>query len=291
VTRQIRKPASARKAPAKATAEKARPKVRDEAGEKSPLSGWARLSKGTKALVALIGATVVAAVVPGILPYASDHLLDLFHSPIVNVRSEFGSWTPGLAEAATEAVTTEPADVGADPRFAPAGHALAKLILEGKRSATVAVLDMTVEIVDRLPPRQGTLYYIPSQGGGDDTFVELNLDSPDPVAMTPGSVRPYFVGKHITLGRGEPAVIDVQSRATRHEYAWRLHLHLRYRGSDSDVTVPPAAEPPYRMTAFVAPGVYRQQFAWNTNGEVIPHDCAADKAACAATELPTVKAS
>jgi hypothetical protein len=147
-----------------------------------------------------------------------------------------------------------------------------------------------VEIVDRLPPRQGTLYYIQPQGEGDNTVIDLNLDVPEPVPAAQGGGGPYFVGKHITLGHGELWVIDVQSRTTQHEYAWRLHLHLRYRGSDSEVTVPPASSPPFRMTAFVSPRDYRQQFVWNDKGDVVRHDCAADKAACAATTLPVVKA-
>ena len=287
MTKQIRKTAPARKA----TTKKARPKAGKKDEEESPPSSWARLSTGTKTLVALIGTTAVAAVVPGVLPYASDRVLDLFHSPIVDVRSELGPSILGLTEVATEAVTTEPANVRFDPRFAPAGLALTKITLEGKRLATVAVLDMSVEIVERLPPRQGTLYYIPAQGGDDDTILDLNLDAPEPVPTAAGGGGPYFAGKHITLVRGELGVIDVQSRTTQHEFAWRLHLHLRYRGSDSEVTVPPAGSPPFRMTAFVAPGDYRQQFVWNDNGDVVPHDCAADRAACAATTLPEVKAS
>jgi hypothetical protein len=171
----------------------------------------------------------------------------------------------------------------------PAGYALTKLTLEGKRSAAVAVLDASVEIVDRLPPRRGTVYYIPSQGEGGNTNVDLNLDAPRPVlAAEDGS--PYFVGKHLTLGRGELGVFNVLSRTTQHEYTWRLHLHLRYRGSDRELTVPPADSPPLRMTALIAPGDYRQQLVWNDDGDVIGHDCVADKKTCAATTLPVVKA-
>ena len=290
MTKRIRKAALAKKAPAKKAAiGKARPEAGKKEEEESPPSSWARLSKGTKALVALIGTTAVAAVLPGVLPYASDRVLDLFHSPIVDVRSELGFSILGLIEVANEAVTTEPADVRSDPRFTPAGYAVTKLTLEGKRVATVAVLDMSVEIVERLPPRQGTLYYIPAQGGDDDTFLDLNLDAPEPVPTeAAGGSRPYFVGKHITLGRGELGVIDVQSRTTRHEYAWRIHLHLRYRGVDSEVTVPPAGSPPFRMTAFVTPADYRQQFVWNDNGDMVRRDCAVDKVACAATTLPAL---
>jgi hypothetical protein len=293
VTKQARKAPPAKKAPAKkAPAKKgAAKKARPDAKEESPPSGWARLSNGTKALVALIGTTAVAAVVPGVLPYASDRVLDLFHAPIVDVRSGIASSSYGLAVVAAEALTTAPTpeNVSADARFVPAGYAVTKLTLEGKRSATVAVLDASVEIVDRQPPRRGTLYYIGSQGEGDNTVVDLNLDAPEPVLAAPGG-GPYFVGKHITLGSGELWVINVQSRTTRREYAWRLHLHLRYRGSDREVTIPPVSSPPLRMTAFVAPGDYRRQFVWDDNGVVVPQDCAADRAACAATTVPVVKA-
>jgi hypothetical protein len=267
---------------------KSRRKARP-AAEEEPLSGWARLSKGTKALVALIGTTVIAAVVPGVLPYASDRVLDLFHSPIVDVTGVIGS-AEGLREAAIEVVPAEPADVTHDPRFVPAGFALARITLEGKRSAAVSILDATVEVDARLPPRRGTLYSIPPQGETNNSLIDLDLDAPLPVLAAPGGAGPYFVGKHITVDRGEVWVIDVQSRTTRHEYAWRLHLHLRYRGADRELVVPPAASPPFRMTAFVAPGDYGQQFAWNLTGHLLSHDCVAARAACAATDLPEVKA-
>jgi hypothetical protein len=295
VTKQVRKATSsankppANKPPAKATARKSKPKPAAR-GEASP-SGWARLSKGMKALVALIGTTAIAAVVPGVLPYASDRVLDLSHSSIVDIRSEIGSSTHGLAEAAVDVMPTAPEQVTGDPRFVPAGYALTRLTLEGKRSARVAVLDASVEIVDRLPPRRGTLFYIDAQGEDDNTVVDLNLDTPRPVLVAPGGGGPYFVGKHITLGRGELWVIEVQSRTTRHEYAWRLHLRLRYRGSDREVTVPPTGSPPLRMTAFVPPGEYRQQFVWDVNGNLIRVDCAVDKPACAAREMPRVSGS
>jgi hypothetical protein len=252
----------------------------------APPSAWARLSKGTKALVALVGTTAVAAAVPGVLPYASDRVLDLFHAPIVEIRSEFGPSLAGLTEAAAEAVTTEPAQVLTDPRFVPAGFSLAKLTLEGKRSAPVVVLGATVQIIDRLPPRQGTLYFIRSQGEGDDALVDLNLDAPAPYVASPGDGRPYFAAKHVTVGHGELVVIAVQSRTTKHEYSWRIRLQLRYRGGDSEMTIPPAGEPPFRMTAFVAADAYRRQFVWNNDGIVVPRDCATDKAACAAIDLP-----
>ena len=273
MTKQARKVATPKRAPAT-----------------KPPSGWAKLSKGTKALVALIGTTAVAAVVPGVLPYASDRVLDLFRSPIVELRSSIGPSAHGAIEAATEVVTTTPEDPGADPRFVPAGYALTRITLEGKRSAAVTVLDTSVEIVDRQqPPRRGTLYFIPPQGEEDNTVVDLDLDAPRPVLTAHGG-GPYFVGKHLTLGRGELWVVDVQSRATQHEYAWRLHLHLRYRGADREMTVPPAGSPPYRMTALVAPGDYRRLYTWNVAADLIGYDCVADRAACAATKLPVVKA-
>ncbi|MEV6846208.1 hypothetical protein [Actinoplanes sp. NPDC051411] len=231
---------------------------------------------------------MIAAVVPGVLPYASDRVLDLFHQPIVDVTDVIGS-TPGLREAAADLVPAEPADVRHDPRFVPAGYALTEITLEGKRSAAVSVLDATVEVEARLPPRRGTLYSIPPQGETNNSIVDLDLDAPLPVLAAPGGAGPYFVGRHITVDRGELWVIDVQSRTTRHEYAWRLHLRLRYRGADHELVVPPAGRPPFRMTAFVAPGDYRQQYAWNLQGQLVAHDCAAARAACAATELPKVK--
>lgn len=254
------------------------------------LSGWARLSKGTKALVALIGTTAVAAVVPGVLPWASDRVLDFFHRPIVEVTGDIGSSIHGLDLAASETVAIAPLDAGSDPRFIPAGYALTKLTVEGKRSAAVSILDASVEVEARLPPRRGTLFVIPPQGEGDNTLIDLDLDAPRPGLVTHDGRGPFFIGKHLTIDRGEVSVIAIESRATRHEYAWRLHLRLRYRGSDRELVVPPAGQPAYRMTAFVAPADYRRQFVWNANGEIVPHDCATAKTACAATTVPVVKA-
>jgi hypothetical protein len=278
MSKKPRKPAKARK-----------PAV-DE--EEPPLSAWARLSKGTKALLALIGTTVIAAVVPGVLPYASDRVLDLFHKPIVTLTSTITS-ADGLQEAAAEVVATVPGattDLSRDPRFVPAGYAVTRLTLEGKRSGTVSILDAMVEIDARLPPRQGTLVSIPSQGETDNTDVDLNLDAPQPTFANRSGGGPYFVGKHITLDRGEVWVISVQSRTTRHEYAWRLHLRLRYRGADRELVIPPATSPPLRMTAFVAPAAYQRQIVWDHNGRLVLQNCTTARAACAATKLPVVQA-
>jgi len=265
-------------------------KAKREESEATPPSGWARLSKGTKALVALIGTTVVAAVVPGVLPYASDRVLDLFHSPIVDVDGSISATADGLRAAATETVTTAPADIDRDSRFVPAGYALTSLTLENKRAAKVSVLGATVEIEDRLPPRQGTLFSIPPQGATDNSVIDLDLDAPRPVLADPGNGHPYFVGKHIDLDRGEVWVVEIQSRTTRHEYSWRLHLQLRYRGANRELVVPPAGRPPFRMTAFVAPAAYRRQFVWDDKADLVARDCATARAACAATALPAVKA-
>ncbi|BEL06307.1 hypothetical protein Q0Z83_044980 [Actinoplanes sichuanensis] len=254
--------------------------------EETPQNGWQKLSNGTKALLALIGTTVVATAVPGVLPWVTDHVQDLAGSPIVEIQESFGSTNRGLSIAAGEAVTTEPAIT--DPRFVPAGFADTRLILEGNRSAKVTVVDATVEVVDRVPARRGTVYFIRPQGETDNTTVELNLDAPRPILTAAGGA-PYFTGKHIDVGRGEVWVINVDARATKQEYAWRLHLYLRYRGEDREIVVPAADEPPFRMTAYVKPGEYRQQFVVADNGSIVRHDCATDQAACARTVLPSVQ--
>jgi hypothetical protein len=258
------------------------------AGEDEKATGWAQLSRGTKALAALVATTAIATVVPGVIPYVSDRVLDVFGAPLVQVDTEVLPSGGGVYLAAAEAVATEPPEPLRDPRFVPAGHSRTKLTLEGRRSAGVAVVDLTVEVVARDPVRTGTLFAIPPQGEAENGAMEVNLDAAIPVATAAGSGTPYFAAKRVTLARGEVWVGAVLSRATRCECAWRLRLKLRYRGSQHEVVVPPADRAPFRMTGFAGePGDYAVQYVWNPDG-IARLDCAVDRKACAATDLPPV---
>lgn len=266
------------------------PATTSEAGGDGVLSGWARLSRGTRAFVALVATTAVAAIVPGVIPYLSDRAMDLLRMPVVDVDTTFGA-AEGLYLAAAETVSAQPTDPMHDPRFVPAGHSAAKLTLVGRRAGGVAVTDVTVEIVERKPLRTGTYYGIPPQGETDNTALAINLDAPAPKAVAADGGAPYFVTKHINLARGELWLIHVDSRAVRHEYAWRLHLKLRYRGAQREIVVPPADRSPFRMTAFAAkPEDYAMQYTWGQAGPIVRRDCATERAACAAEKLgPTAR--
>lgn len=153
-------------------------------------SGWAQLSRGTKALTALVAAAAVTTVVPGVIPYLGDRAQDVLGVPLVDVDTEFGSSSQGLYLAAAEPIAVQPEEPRRDPRFVPAGRSATRLTVEGRRAAGVAVVDMTVEVVARGPVRTGTLYGIPSQGNGDNTAMEVDLDAPLPVATAWTAARP-----------------------------------------------------------------------------------------------------
>ncbi|MEH1098890.1 hypothetical protein [Micromonospora sp. CPCC 205561] len=257
-------------------------------GEEEKATGWAQLSRGTKALAALVATTAIATVVPGVIPYVSDRALDVFGAPLVHVDTEFGPPEGAVYLAAAEAVAAEPTEPLRDSRFVPAGHSRTKLTLEGRRSAGIALLDMTVEVVARDPVRAGTLYAIPPQGDAENGAMELNLDAAIPVTTTVGSGTPYFAAKRVTLARGEVWAGTVLSRTTRCECAWRLRLKLRYRGNQHEMVVPPVDRAPFRMTGFAGElGDYAVQYVWNPDG-IARLDCARDRKACAATDLPPV---
>ncbi|GGN68655.1 hypothetical protein GCM10010112_33280 [Actinoplanes lobatus] len=245
-------------------------------------TGWTRLSRWTKTWVALVATTAIATVVPGVIPYLSDRVLDLAGADVVTVRADFGVSEKGLFLAAAEAVATEPADPGKDPRFVPAGRSRTKVILEGKRSSAVTILDVRVEVAERKEIRTGTVYAIGAQGEGDGTELVLNLDAPIPAVATPDG-GPYFAAKHISLTRNEIWVISILNTATRHEHAWRLYLRIRYRGAERELTVPGT----FRMTAFAPRGEdYRLQYEWGDDDVIVRRDCAADRAACAKLSMP-----
>jgi hypothetical protein len=120
--------------------------------------------------------------------------------------------------------------------------------------------------------------------------MEVNLDAPIPVATAAGSGMPYFAAKRVTLARGEVWVGTLMSRTTRCECAWRLHLKLRYRGNQHEAVVPPVDRAPFRMTGFAGgPGDYAVQYVWNREAVIVRLDCAVDRRACAATDLPAVE--
>ncbi|MGK5518346.1 hypothetical protein ACSNN9_03225 [Micromonospora sp. URMC 107] len=276
-TRRTRRPSRPAAAPESTT---------QPTGEDEKATGWAQLSRGTKALAVLVATTAIATVVPGVIPYVSDRVLDVLGAPLVRVDTEIGPSEGGVYLAAAGAVAAQPPDPLRDSRFVAAGHSPTKLTLEGRRSAGIAVVDMTVEVVAREPVRTGTLFAIPPQGDAENGAMEVNLDAAIPVAAAAGSGKPYFAAKRVTLARGEVWVGTVTARTTRCECAWRLHLKLRYRGNQHEVVVPPVDRAPLRMTGFAGkPDDYAVQYVWKPDG-IARLDCAVDRKACAATDLP-----
>jgi hypothetical protein len=64
-----------------------------------------------------VATTAVATVVPGVIPYVSDRVLDVLGVPMIDVDTEVGPSDHGLYLAAAETVAVKPTDPLRDPRF------------------------------------------------------------------------------------------------------------------------------------------------------------------------------
>jgi hypothetical protein len=247
---------------------------------------WRRLSRGARALVALLATAALTAAVPDVLPYVSDRALDLVDNPPLRVEVVTNGSTAGLFQASERARDESVEALGrpVGPGWVPVADAEQVLTLEGRRSSAVAITGMAVEMVERRAPLTGTLYGVQSQGEKEDTTLEMPLDDPRVVPRgTDGA--PFFAAHHLELARGELHVIRIVSWTNQCFCTWRLRMTYHYRGADRTMLIPAADRPPLQLTAAVRPADYQVQYVWNYDGVVVRLDCRTQRAGCAKTNV------
>ncbi|MFB9236288.1 hypothetical protein ACFFWC_12130 [Plantactinospora siamensis] len=251
-------------------------------------AAWRQLSRGTRALVALLVTTAIAAAVPGAIPYVTDRAADLAGNPPLRVDVVAHGSTAGLYLASATA-RTDPAgslrDAEGQPGWVPVGETEQVLTLEGRRSGTVAITALAVEMVDQRAPLTGTLIGMPAQGEKENTLLEMALDNPGSRPLgTDGA--PYFVAHHLELAKGELRVIRVTSWTNRCFCTWRLRLTYHYRGGDHSLVLPAADRPPFQMTAAAPAADYQVQYVPDKNFVLFRLDCRTHRSDCAKTHIP-----
>lgn len=247
---------------------------------------WTRIG----ALVALVGVLAAYAAVEPLRSYTVDWVQDRRGTPPLEVDVRVVETVYGRYWA-SETVVDVPSEAALDEiqrqGGALVGYSRQELTLQTRRDATLYVTGIEPVEIQRRPPLAGTLFAVQPQGELENSELRLRLDAVRPVLLDQDGERPFFVGKHISLGRGEIHVVNVQSETLRCFCTWRLQISYRYRGTTRTLLVPPAGSDPFRMTGPVRPENYGAQYVYSfTENGVERFDCAATKKRCAETPVP-----
>jgi hypothetical protein len=98
-----------------------------------------------------------------------------------------------------------------------------RITLEGNTVRNVSITEMRAKILRRSARLTGARVTCPSGGVVNVPRLRFDLDSPDPIALTP-SGQPFFEGRSIPLTKGESQTISV-SATTREKYVeWLLQI-------------------------------------------------------------------
>ncbi|WP_157746479.1 hypothetical protein [Micromonospora inositola] len=223
------------------------------------------------------------------IPYVSDGALDLVDNPPLRVDVRSNGSTAGLY-LASDTARSEPAGAlrnPGGPGWVPLGDSEQVLILEGRRSGTVAITGLVAEMVERRPPMTGTFFGIPAQGEQENTILEVRLDDPQGVPLGRDGA-PYFVAHHLELAKGELRVIRIRSWTNECFCSWRLRMTYHYRGADHILLLPAPDKAPFQTTAGAArPADYQVQYVWNSHGVLVRLDCRTNGTECAKTHVPS----
>ncbi|WP_159025279.1 hypothetical protein [Streptomyces pluripotens] len=152
---------------------------------------------------------------------------------------------------------------------AQVGFAFTTVTLRGNESAEVTVQGMSVNSTCRAPLR-GTIFSSPSQGEGDNIGMAFNLDVPDPipqkVAFSPesGAGTPYksnyFVGRHITLARGESVTLSIGAFTKLHDCSFRFEMLVATTSGAFTETIDDHGKP-FELTALAKPRIEGAPFS------------------------------
>jgi hypothetical protein len=183
----------------------------------------------------------------GVQNVLSDKIADATHStsPVGVVVEESEDGFPGWASSKLLPSPTR-AGPAADGSV-PAGEEQIALQLIGNRHKTVDIYRMGILVLRRRSPLIGT--YQPTLGGGGTNAVQLqvnltgqgatigepNTTSPTNDFWTPAPLKPYFIGRHITLSPGEMVPVAMYVRAFQNYYEWDLVIDFVYDGQKQTV--------------------------------------------------------
>ncbi|SDI98701.1 hypothetical protein SAMN05192558_104190 [Actinokineospora alba] len=275
-------------------ARKAAPKdARPEAGP--ALSWWRNLGRGPKWLAATMTPLILAVAIPGIAPWAVDRTRDLFGEQKLTASGEdYPSLIAG-AYWTTDAIVTEPmstftykAVVDRDgAQMGTSGH---KVTLISNRAGQIAIEKVTAVVESRRPPLAGTAFIADPQGSADVAQFDFQLDSfiggeiPALVRDESGDptkpMTPYLAnGKIRYVEEGKPEHLMIRASTTKCYCQWRVHIEYSYRGSRTQIIVPPPSAKPFATTAWSSHQIEYNMHTDN-NGTAARHDCGAQPSIC-----------
>lgn len=131
-----------------------------------------------------------------------------------------------------------------------------RMVVEGRRSQGIRILDIQPKIVNRTPPLDGTLFDAPGQAGPDPTMkMLLDLDRAHPIVtealITDDEVKsgPAFFGNTtISLKDREEQVIVLRAVAVSHYAEFELIFEYRVGDQIRAMTVTTNQGQPFRVT-------------------------------------------
>jgi len=129
-----------------------------------------------------------------------------------------------------------------EDRNTPVNFATWKLLIQGNRAEVVQVLDVIPVDVTHPPTPSRTLFYLPAQGGGQNTIMGINFDDLAPKARIfeiPGYTfsQPYFSVNHIDLQDRETNTITFRAFTTKYTVRFKLDIQYQVGGAKGDLIV------------------------------------------------------
>jgi hypothetical protein len=137
---------------------------------------------------------------------------------------------------------------------APVGVSHQEVLFTNRRSSMIRITHVRAIDIRRASAFSGTLLLQTSEGEGQNSLGDLDLDL-EPAVLTERTEneekgQPFFEGRNITLTQGEEHQLSIATSTTTCACTWRLEIGYRYRGSERTVIVPARDQAPFRMTAY-----------------------------------------
>jgi hypothetical protein len=121
-----------------------------------------------------------------------------------------------------------------------------QLVLEGNAAQAVRITNMVL-VKQCTAPLSGTLFASPSAGNEHSILINFDLDSPQPVAQTPGG-HDFFTANTISLQPGEVQVIQITASTKLFYCQYSIHLTALTGDHATEETITDNGQP-FRVTA------------------------------------------
>jgi hypothetical protein len=237
---------------------------------------------------------ILAAAVPGILPWAADQTRDVFgEEPLTAHGEAFPEIVAGTYWAVDDVLTEEATNLSL-PAFRDRGAVQMgisgqRITVESNRSGRIDLEKITAVVEERRRPLAGTAFIADPQGGSDVTLLEFRLDSgagdeipalvPDE-SRDPAKATPYTTDGSIRfVEQGKPEHLVINATTTTCFCLWRVHIEYLYRGDRGELVVPPPGEKPFATTAWTK---HRVQYLFTVDNvdRATRLDCTTRPASC-----------